>query len=86
MDIAGQCWFATPQDSGRQEELALIDQPGLKRLRREVGTAHAEVGILGGFHFLDHRGSNVRSKRVFALDRCPATWSTRSCPLPAITP
>src|SRR5450756_2025467 len=44
--VAGQGLLAASDHDGRDEQVALVDQPGLERLGGEVGTAHAHVCLL----------------------------------------
>lgn len=38
-----QPWLAPADDNGPDEQLALVDQPGLESLRREVRTSYGEI-------------------------------------------
>src|SRR4051794_5903884 len=42
-DMVGEGLFAASHHDGREEQVALVDQPGLDRLGGEVGTAHGDV-------------------------------------------
>src|SRR5207244_151107 len=46
-----QPWLAPADDNGQDEQLALVDQPGLESLRREVGTSYGEIAAGCGFQF-----------------------------------
>ena len=83
-DIVGERLFAASHHDGREEQVALVDQPGLDRLGGKVGTAHADVTSAVAFICRTASGSKSRSIRVLALDTAPASWSTRSCRPPAI--
>jgi hypothetical protein len=39
-DIAREGSFAAPHQDGQEEQMALVDQPGLDRLTGEIGTPH----------------------------------------------
>src|SRR5207248_3765196 len=59
MEIAGKRPFAASHHDGRQEQVALVDQPGLDRLGGEVRTAHADVTSRRRFHAPDSLGVEV---------------------------
>ena len=82
-DIVGEGRVAAAHHDGREEQLALVDQPGLDCLGREVGTADGEVAFRRAFSWRTASGSKSRSIRVLALNRLRASWSTRSCRRPA---
>jgi hypothetical protein len=42
-DIVGERPFAASHHDGRDEQVVLVDQPGLDRLGGEVRTTHADV-------------------------------------------
>ena len=47
-----QPWFAPADDNGQDGQPALVDQPGLESLRREVGTSYGEVAAGRGLQFV----------------------------------
>jgi hypothetical protein len=47
-----QPWLAPADDNGPHEQLALVDQPGLESLRREVGTSYGEIAAGRGLQFV----------------------------------
>ena len=47
-----QPWLAPADDNGQDEQLALVDQPGLESLRREVGTSYGEIAAGRGLQFV----------------------------------
>ena len=63
-----QPWLAPADDNGPDEQLALVDQPGLESLRREVGTSYGEIAAGRGFSSCTAAGSKRRSSRVSAVD------------------
>jgi hypothetical protein len=52
----GQRAFASTEEYGPDEELALVDQPGLERVRRDVRAAHGQITRGRGFHVADRVG------------------------------
>src|SRR5215203_3674144 len=52
-DIVGEGLFAASHHDGRDEQVPLVDQPGLYRLGGEVGTAHANVTSRSRLHLPD---------------------------------
>jgi hypothetical protein len=50
-----QPWLAPADDNGPDEQLALVDQPGLESLRREVRTSYGEIAADRGLQFV-YRG------------------------------
>src|SRR5215203_1640188 len=52
-DIVGEGLFAASHHYRREEQVALVDQPGLDRLGGEVRTAHADVTSGLRFHLPD---------------------------------
>jgi hypothetical protein len=50
-----QPWLAPADDHGPDEQLALVNQPGLESLRREVGTSYGEIAAGHGLQFV-YRG------------------------------
>ena len=63
-----QPWLAPADDNGQDEQLALVDQPGLESLRREVGTSYGEIAAGRAFSSCTAAGSKRRSSRVSAVD------------------
>src|SRR5215211_2121689 len=49
-NIVGEGWLASSHHDGRDEQVALVDQPGPERLGGEVGTAHADVTLRRCLH------------------------------------
>ncbi len=47
-----QSGLAPADDNGQDEQLALVDQPGLESLRREVGTSYGEIAAGRGLQFV----------------------------------
>ena len=52
-EIVGEGPFASSHHDRRDEQVALVDQPGLDRLGGEVGTAHGDVTSRWRFHLPD---------------------------------
>jgi len=50
-----QPWLAPADDNGPDEQLALVDQPGLESLRREVRTSYGEIAADRGLQLV-YRG------------------------------
>src|SRR5664279_3075859 len=66
-DIVGKGRITAAHNNGREEQVALVDQPGPDRLSGEVGTAHGDVTSRRGLHFPDRVGVEV------AFDLRPGT-------------
>src|SRR2546425_2983848 len=83
-DLVGEGRFAASDHNGRDEEVALIDQPGLHRLGGEVGTADADVASGCRLHPAEplRDRSLARSVSWRWMPRS-ASWSTRSYRRPA---
>ena len=47
-----QPWLAPADDDREDEQLALVDQPGLESLRREVGTSYGEIAAGRGLQLV----------------------------------
>jgi hypothetical protein len=58
-EAVGEGLVATAHDDGAEEQVALVDQPGLERLGGQVGTAHAEVGARRRLQLADRSGVEV---------------------------
>src|SRR5687767_2681 len=58
-DVCGEVPFTTSNYDGRDEQVALVYQPGLERLGGEVGTAHADVTFRLRFHPTNRFGIEV---------------------------
>jgi len=43
VDIVGEGLFATSHHDGRNEQMAFVDQPGLDRLGRKIGTPQSKL-------------------------------------------
>ena len=56
---SGRDGLPPPTTIGREEQVALVDQPGLERLGGEVGTAHADVAFRRRLHLPDRFGVEV---------------------------
>jgi hypothetical protein len=67
-DLAGESLDAAAHHDGRDDEVDLVDQPGLDRLSGEIGTAHDQVAPADAFSCRTASGSNSRSIRVLALE------------------
>src|SRR6266540_6727923 len=69
----GEELFAASHHDGREEQVALVDQPRLDRLGGEVGTAHGDVTSRSGFQLPDRFGVEValdpRSRAGYRLQR-----------------
>ena len=55
----GQRALAAADDDGHEEELALVDQPGRDRLRRELGTADRDVARRRRLELPDRLGVEI---------------------------
>src|SRR5438093_6474065 len=51
-----QPWLPPADDNGQDEQLALVDQPGLESLRREVGASHGEIAAGRGLQVVHGGG------------------------------
>src|SRR6185437_12928730 len=52
-DLVGEGWLSSSDDHGGEEEVELVDQPGLDRLGGEVGTPDADVTVRGRLQLAD---------------------------------
>src|SRR5437660_8261429 len=57
--VGRQRGLAPTEDDGPDEQLALVNQPGLDRLRREVRTAHDEIASGRGLQVVYRAGVEV---------------------------
>src|SRR3712207_8983419 len=62
--IVGEGPFAASDRDGRDEQVALVDQPGPERLGGEVGTAHDHVPSCRSLHPSDRFGVDRKSTRL----------------------
>ena len=66
--VGRQRRVAPTEDDGPDEQLALVDQPGPERLRREVRTSDEEIASGRGLQLVYRAGSKWRSSRVLPVD------------------
>jgi hypothetical protein len=66
-NVAGEGGLAASDDRGHEEQVVLVDEPGLDRPSRELGTADGEITGRSRFQLPDASGSKSRSIRVLAL-------------------
>ena len=57
--VGRQRRLAPADDHGPDEQLALVDQPGLESLRREVRTSYGEIAAGCGLQFVYRGGVEV---------------------------
>ena len=75
---------AAAHDHREEEQVQLVDQPGLERLARELGAADAEIAALASaFSARTAAGSNDRSSRVGWCSPRSGSPNRRSCRRPA---
>ena len=68
-DVVGQRPLAAPHHDRRDEQVALVDQPGPERLRGKLGTTYGDVAVRPiAFSCRTASGSKSRSIRVLALE------------------
>src|SRR5215217_2756734 len=72
-DVVGEGAFTASHYDGRDEQVPLVDQPGLDRVSGELGTAHADVTSRSRFHLPDRFGVEV------ALDPRPGGGYRLQC-------
>ena len=83
---SGKGLFAAAHDDRREEQVALVDQPGPESLGGEVGAADREVPFRRAFSRRTSSGSNSARAASGRWIPLAASWSTRSCPPPATSP
>jgi hypothetical protein len=52
-DLVGESLVASSHYDGRDDQVDLVDQPGLERLGGEIGPTHAEVALRGRLQLPD---------------------------------
>src|SRR5438093_10963883 len=62
--VAGQRGLASADEDGTDEQMALIDQPGLESVRREVRPPHGEMTGGRGVHVAYRGGVEVAFEPV----------------------
>jgi len=81
-NVVGQGPLAASDQDGREEQMALVDQPGLDRLGSEVGTAHADSGT----KLLRLELLKVKADLELQCPECASWWDIEPGVPPQVAP